>query len=163
MSISIGESNNPDRFVSKHLLHVHTADDKEFVVLSGIGIVNFEPDTTPPGDDTLFEWFHDQIRLGVDLRQILPPAKGLAIEQWVVHATVNAFDLQIRPPDNPFGGGWFHYPGVAVDTFALDFITPAVVVVVVADVAVRQAESTLYRVSYHVTLSGMFEDLPIPG
>jgi hypothetical protein len=144
----ISTGNNPDRFVSRHWLHTRTGDGRELIVLSGNALVNVRGTSSDA-------WLRGEMRLGVEIGPgILPSGKWFRADQWVVVVDPSA----MWDRDQSVNAGF------AVDAFRL--ISPNAqngkpAVEISADVAVRDSDAFLYRISYHVTLVGRFVDAPI--
>jgi hypothetical protein len=160
--ITLNSRIHRDRFGSQHYISSALSKDRQLIILSGIVLVHFSGPDEHAGEATQWNWHREQLYLTVDLDALLPPDKWFHIEQWAPMITVNAFVLQV-PPDAGFaGGGFYHYPGVVVDSFWLEFPDPATDVRLRGDIAVRYPASQLFRIAYHVTLTGTFVDPPPP-
>jgi hypothetical protein len=139
---------NPDRFVSRHWLHTRTGDGRELVVLSGNALANVRGTSSDA-------WLRGEVQLVVEIGPgILPPGKWFRADQWVVVVDPSA----IWDRDQSVNAGF------AVDTFRL--VAPnaqsgKAYAEISTDVAVRDSDAFLYRMSYHVTLIGHFVDAPV--
>ncbi|HEX6373303.1 MAG TPA: hypothetical protein VF006_30550 [Longimicrobium sp.] len=157
--ITLHTNLHPGSFVSRHHMVVPLANSRHLINLSGVAVIHFNP----PGDGRTFYWSPERLELGLGIEALLPRGKWFWIEQWVPFLTLNAFDVQVPPDEGFLGGGWYSYPGIAVDSFWLSFPWPTPSVTLVSDIAVKNLGSTLYRAAYHVNLVGLFVDPPAFG
>lgn len=135
---------NPDRFVSRHYLHTHTADGLELVMFSGNALIGVKGTSSD-------QWLRGQIRLDFPIGpDILPRGGNFRSVNWIVMMWPNSVYNQGESIDS----------GFAIDDFWLTAPSPTSgpidEVEIWADVAVRDSDAYLYRVGYHVTLLGEF-------
>ena len=163
--ISLNTDVDRARFTSRHHLRTFLESGDVLIVLSGVALVHFRgPNRRDTSEATQLEWHRDQLELVIDLDAVLPPARWLLVRQWVPLITLNAFTVQVPPDAGLAGGGWWHYPAVAVDSFWVD-LPPTHTIAQLrlrGDIAVRYEASQLFRVGYHLTLLGIFVEPPPP-
>lgn len=134
------------RFMSFHHLRVGVEGHRELVILSGVALV----DVQGGGGN---RWRRETIELLVSLADVIPRGKALRLEHWVPFVTINATHDGRAADDG----------GYAVDEFRIA-ASPGVLlagtVMLVADVAVRAADSKLARVGFYASLLGRLEADP---
>jgi hypothetical protein len=155
MAIFLSQSGDPSKFTARHVMFVPIGTPSNpyrgLIILSGVAIIDFAGNK--PGD-----WRHDQVilDLNVDFGQAIhlapytPPSPvqqfvGFSIAQFVPFATVNArlARLLSQHAVNP-------NDGTAVDAF---WSSPGGAMIQI-DVAVRNIDSVIHRLGYHLSLYG---------
>jgi hypothetical protein len=157
--ITLDSRTDRDRFGSQHSIRSALSNEKQLIILSGIVLVDYKGPAEHVGEATQFNWHREQFGFTIDFDSALPPDKWFQIEQSAPIVSLNAFEVQVPPDAGFFGGGWYHYPGIAVDSFWLDFSTGGFRDLMLrGDVAIKYPGSQLFRVAYHITLIGMLVD-----
>jgi murein DD-endopeptidase MepM/ murein hydrolase activator NlpD len=145
-------------------------DQKFLVVLSGVAVIDIKGNSTS-------KWFHETVLIRPDIVAALqyavgkygfyiPPGTGsyragLQVEQWVPYAALGSV----------FNQGQSNYSGHAVDRWRpnpfvswTDFsnvMVPNIFDGIQVDVAVRDTDAWLHRLSYSVTLLGKIIVAPL--
>lgn len=148
MPVNIGQ------LVAEHFLTLPLGGDRFLISLSGVGLLDF---TGQQGSD----WHRDTAGMYVSLANALnrtgrTPSSGnvlaFVLEQWTPLITPNAFT------DNNQAENF----GVAVDSFQIDWQggEPKDFVQVYFDVAARDFDTYLHRISYSLLLVGNVVEVP---
>jgi hypothetical protein len=165
MTIFLSQSGDPAKFTGRHFMFVPIAPPSiphggafwGLMILSGVAIIDFAGDS--PGD-----WRHDRVILDLDVDfgqaiQLAPykPPPGLqfvgfSIAQFVPFATVNARVARLLPAHAVHPND-----GTAVDAF---WSSPGGAMILI-DVAVRNIDSVLHRLGYHLCLYGTLVASPV--
>ncbi|MCB9503200.1 MAG: hypothetical protein H6696_14815 [Deferribacteres bacterium] len=175
MALYYNMQRNPGAFVRHHWLHTKTGDGKELITVSGITAIHVKGQTHQ-------RWYRETVNMNIDLTHMVPDwpledgssAKSwIKLTNWVPFVTINAIYDRAHSVD----------AGFAVDEFSLgvgrpiagtdipyDFYLPSMEPAIsnsvdmrlVARIAVRDSDAYLYRIGYHVTLTGEFVQ-PYPG
>ena len=158
MTIFLSQSGDPSKFTGRNFMFVpietpsipKQAPFRGLIILSGVAIIDFAGDN--PGD-----WRRDRVilDLDVDLGQAIqlapyrpPPGLqfvGFSIAQFVPFATVNARLARLLPQHAVHPND-----GTAVDAF---WSSPGGAIIQI-DVAVRNIDSVIHRLGYHLSLYG---------
>jgi hypothetical protein len=175
MTIFLSQSGNPSKFTGRNFMFVpietpsiqtpsipppeHGGAFRGLIILSGVAIIDFAGNR--PGD-----WHRDRVilDLDVDFGQAIqrapytpPPAHqfvGFSIEQFVPFATVNARLARLLPEHAVKPND-----GTAVDAF---WSSPGGAMIQI-DVAVRNIDSVIHRLGYHLSLYGTLVAQPVVG
>jgi len=165
MTIFLSQSGDPSKFTGRNFMFVpietpsipKQAPFRGLIILSGVAIIDFAGDN--PGD-----WRRDRVilDLDVDLGQAIqlapyrpPPGLqfvGFSIAQFVPFATVNARLARLLPQHAVHPND-----GTAVDAF---FSSPGGAMILI-DVAVRNIDSVIHRLGYHLSLFGSLVAQPV--
>jgi hypothetical protein len=155
MTIFLSQSGNPSKFTARHAMFVPLGTPSNpfrgLIILSGVAIIDFAGNK--PAD-----WRRDQVilDLNVDFGQAIhlapysPPSPveqfvGFSIAQFVPFATVNARLARLLPSTVIHPND-----GTAVDAF---WSSPGGAMIQI-DVAVRNSDSVIHRLGYHLSLYG---------
>ena len=165
MTIFLSQSVNPSKFTGRNVMFVPIETPsippkqafRGLIILSGVAIIDFAGNS--PGD-----WNRDQVilDLSVDLGKAIqlapytpPPAEqfdGFSIAQFVPFATVNSRLARLLPQHAVHPND-----GTAVDAF---FSSPGGAMIQI-DVAVRNVDSVIHRLGYHLSLYGSLVARPV--
>ena len=164
MPISIEERAFPKFFVSRHFIATSLGDGRHSIVRSGVLLLPNESREAAeaagrPWDPVGFwgtseTWRRDHVLLDLDLmpsiNRLRPLAPGpntfwaFRMDQWAPIASLNSVD----------DTGISNNAGHAVDTFAVQQPAPATSVKLELLVAVRDPDAVLWRIGFHVSLTG---------
>ena len=166
MTILLSQSADPSKFTGRHVAFVptpaipppkHGGAFGGLIILSGVAIIDFAGNN--PGD-----WRRDQVVLDLDvdfgqaiqLAPYTPPPPlqfvGFTIAQSVPFATVNSRLARLLPQHAVHPND-----GTAVDAF---WSSPGGATILV-DVAVRNTDSIIHRLGYHLSLYGTLVAMPV--
>jgi hypothetical protein len=168
MTIFLSQSGDPLQFTGRHFMFVatpsipipppkHGGAFPGLIILSGVAIIDFAGNS--PGD-----WRRDRVilDLDVDFGQAIhlapytaPPGLqfvGFSIAQSVPFATVNARLARLLPQHAVHPND-----GTAVDAF---WSGPGGAMIQI-EVAVRNTDSVIHRLGYHLSLYGSLVALPV--
>jgi hypothetical protein len=168
MTIFLSQSGDPLKFTGRNFMFVpietpsipparHGGAFRGLIILSGVAIIDFAGNS--PGD-----WRRDQVILDLDvdfgqaihLAPYTPPPGlqfiGFSIAQFVPFATVNARLARLLPKTAIHPND-----GTAVDAF---WSGPGGAMIQI-DVAVRNTDSVIHRLGYHLSLYGTLVALPV--
>ena len=163
MTIFLSQSGDPSKFTGRNFMFVpietpsvpppkHGGAFRGLIILSGVAIIDF-------AGNSFGDWRRDRVILDLDvdfgqaihLAPYTPPPGlqfvGFSIAQFVPFATVNARLARLLPKTGR------HPPpndGTAVDAF---WSSPGGAVIQI-DVAVRNIDSVIHRLGYHLSLYG---------
>ncbi len=172
MPISIEERTFPKFFASRHFIATSLGDGRHSIVRSGVLLLpnesREEADSAGrPWDPTGFKGNSAQVfrresvsvhlDLGPSINRLRPLAPGpntfwaFRMDQWAPIASLNSVD-DLGPSNNS---------GHAIDTFAVRQPAPATFVTLELLVAVRGTDGVLYRVGFHVSLTGRLVALDV--
>lgn len=153
-------------FKSKHWIVTPLPGESRFlVVLTGIVCLRGDPDTEPWDivrgykGITSDAWRHDDfvLNVGVPFGAFpIPPGNSFRVQSWAPFISLNAIFNQ----DEAVNAGW------AVDEFGIILPQDKKIretVGMSAKLAVRDSDGYLYRVGYHLTLTGQVVDEPTSG
>jgi hypothetical protein len=165
MPITIDERTFPKFFESRHFIATSLGDDRHSIVRSGVVLLPNESREDAEGagrpwDSVGFRgvanqtWRREVVNIELDLapsiNRLQPVAPGpgtswaFRMDQWAPIGTLNSVD------DTGQSGSGGH----AVDRFAMRQPVPATSVTLEMLVAVRDPDGILWRVGFHVTLTG---------
>ena len=169
MTIFLSQSGDPSKFTARQFMFVPIETPsvprggarggafRGLIILCGVAIIDFAGDN--PGD-----WRHDRVILDLDvdfgqaieLAPYTPPPglqfEGFSIEQFVPFATVNSRLARLLPEHAIHPND-----GTAVDSF---WSSPGGAIILI-DVAVRNTDSVIHRLGYHLSLYGALTAMPV--
>jgi hypothetical protein len=132
-------------FASPHWVHTEVANGRQLVTITGIAKLEFF------GEDSA-QWRREQLRLHLNFPPIFPAGMWFRVEHWAPFVTISG----VHTGGDNHNGGW------AIDEFGL--VDPPVliagVITIWANIRVRGAGFSLFRVGYTLTVSGVFVERP---